>query len=58
MSSRLLGNTLVMFISILYIATAADTTNALPCNQDEVTCQSIFTQCSKEVSNPSRIMNP
>jgi len=30
--------------------TGADTINALPSKQDDVTCRSIFTQCSKEVS--------
>lgn len=32
-------------------------TNALWCNQDDVTCQSVFTYCSKEVSCLAGILN-
>jgi len=57
-SSWLLGNALVMPSLVLFYClrcyrsrhnTQVDTTDALPSNQDDVTCQSIFMQCSNEI---------
>jgi len=42
------------FPFISYVAAGGDETNALPSNQDDVTCQSIFMQSSREVGLFSR----
>ena len=50
-------NVVCSFFFIVYVATGADTANALPNNQADVTCQNICMQCSKEVSYSAGIMN-